>query len=691
MRASLLTTLLLMVITSISCKVLVNGTITNSHEINITCEQQWTCKNRPKQEVQPGQYNSSPGCFCDDMCTVFNDCCGDADLTIQKPVNARLQDYIKCVDNCYIDGGVSLYVVHECPDGKNTALAEQCRKYHTNDLFLQTPLTGKKTGLVYKNIFCAQCHSEDAEFWKPRVNCLSRSSLNFNETTPFNDILANGKCKLQFHQPSNTSSFRPCYTNIITSCLSGSQSLRDRCTDASNRELVFVRSNIYLNKHCAACNSEMSAKCDMLYVPSACVPSFHDFGTYSFSILFDININSGTMEERSFFQTTTTSFIRHNKCSFGEYWDPFTNVCRLVLCDSNNATFTCGSQLKQAVGIFETSPNDTITNCSIISVASRKGDSQTELSESITSRDDRCIPPTKRKILYQNTSHIEEIVSRVGTILSAVSLLITIVIYLTFKKLQNRPGLCILSLSIALFTAEVLMTLAPYTETQPIVCKAFAIGMHYFFLAAFLWMNIIAFDVWFTFSRCLVRAREPGKKRKRFLTYSMYAWMSPLVPVISALTLDLVDSSSVYSPGYGKGICWITSKLSLLIFFAAPLGMIVVLNTIFFICTSTIICSLKKSSARILGSEQRSEFLVYVKLFLVMGITWSLGFLSAFVPHPVTTYLFIVTNTLQGVFIGVSFICTRNVRLLLRQAFALNRPCIPGYKKKAFPYHSTHM
>ncbi|XP_048248951.1 G-protein coupled receptor Mth2-like [Haliotis rufescens] len=272
------------------------------------------------------------------------------------------------------------------------------------------------------------------------------------------------------------------------------------------------------------------------------------------------------------------------------------------------------------------------------------------------------------------------------------ALLVTIVIYATFRGFRNIPGLNILFLSVALFTAQLLMLIAPSTEKEPIVCKIFAIGMHYFFLAAFLWMNVIAIDAWSTFSRKLIRVKEPRQKNRQFLMYSMYAWMSPLVPIVSALTLDYVDPASVFSPGYGLGICWITRKLSLLIFFAAPLAMVVVLNTIFFICTSTTICSVKISSARTLGPEQRNEFLIYVKLFIVMGLTWGFGFLSAFVPHPVTTYLYIVTNTLQGLFIGISFVCTRKVlRHLQDYRDRFDRQRTNDQHFSTFNTQSTHM
>lgn len=51
-----------------------------------------------------------------------------------------------------------------------------------------------------------------------------------------------------------------------------------------------------------------------------------------------------------------------------------------------------------------------------------------------------------------------------------------------------------------------------------------------------------------------------------------------------------------------------------------------------------------------------------------MGLTWCLGFLATTTQWIVAWYSFTIVNSLQGAIITASFLSTRQVRRLLRQA-----------------------
>ncbi|GIX84941.1 g-protein coupled receptor Mth2 [Caerostris extrusa] len=58
---------------------------------------------------------------------------------------------------------------------------------------------------------------------------------------------------------------------------------------------------------------------------------------------------------------------------------------------------------------------------------------------------------------------------------------------------------------------------------------------------------------------------------------------------------------------------------------------------------------------------------------LVIGLTWAFAFAAAFTRQDILTgriltYLFIISNTLQGVFIFVVFVCNRRVYKLYKEA-----------------------
>lgn len=57
---------------------------------------------------------------------------------------------------------------------------------------------------------------------------------------------------------------------------------------------------------------------------------------------------------------------------------------------------------------------------------------------------------------------------------------------------------------------------------------------------------------------------------------------------------------------------------------------------------------------------------LYLRLALLMGISWVLGIVAGYVDMPELWIVFIVFNTLQGLFIFVAFTCSAKVRKVIR-------------------------
>jgi len=70
------------------------------------------------------------------------------------------------------------------------------------------------------------------------------------------------------------------------------------------------------------------------------------------------------------------------------------------------------------------------------------------------------------------------------------------------------------------------------------------------------------------------------------------------------------------------------------------------------------------------------EQIIYVKLSVVMGVGWVLGFVAAFTDWPALWYTFIVVNCLQGALLCVSFVLTRQVMRLLAE-------CVRSLRRRA--------
>ena len=235
-----------------------------------------------------------------------------------------------------------------------------------------------------------------------------------------------------------------------------------------------------------------------------------------------------------------------------------------------------------------------------------------------------------------------------------------------------------MNLSVSLFLAQLLFEVGPWVEIG-VTCKVVASIEHYTWLVAFCWMNILAFDVYRTFGR-------PNKvgmvSKANFCLYMLYGWFVPLVIVGICLLLHLATGLNFQYEH--DNTCWITGY-SLLYGFVVPLGLIILVNIVFFICTLVGLAQTMKETQR--ANESRSEkerLVLYVKLSSLMGFTWVFGFLANIHVLWFLRYLFIACNTLQGVFICMSFVLTSKVHKMYKE-----RLCGEGPQRSGMSTSST--
>jgi hypothetical protein len=139
--------------------------------------------------------------------------------------------------------------------------------------------------------------------------------------------------------------------------------------------------------------------------------------------------------------------------------------------------------------------------------------------------------------------------STIAITLSIFALAITLITFTLFSSLRNLPGCNTINLSVALMLAEILFLLQSLLlMTRPSVCLLLALGIHFFFLASFFWMNVMAFDLWKTFHKgfslyvCEIRERLPY--------YALYAWGMPVLIVLIGIILDAKNARM--KPCYGR-------------------------------------------------------------------------------------------------------------------------------------------
>ncbi|CAH1794738.1 unnamed protein product, partial [Owenia fusiformis] len=208
--------------------------------------------------------------------------------------------------------------------------------------------------------------------------------------------------------------------------------------------------------------------------------------------------------------------------------------------------------------------------------------------------------------------------------------------------------------SLSLLMAYVSYMVGPLVSHNATMCKCLAILIHYFYLSSLFWMNIISIDMYKTFRPSSIMIRSgSSKKLKTLVMYSLYAWGFPVIIVTTSLVLDTTSIDQNFKPMYGIGICQLTNVNPRIIFFMTPIGCIILINSILF---GIVIYSLRHTlnETAHVKAKQDHQLSVYIKLCVLMGITWLLGFIGMFINLNINWYFFTFFNASQGVFIFIS-------------------------------------
>ena len=180
---------------------------------------------------------------------------------------------------------------------------------------------------------------------------------------------------------------------------------------------------------------------------------------------------------------------------------------------------------------------------------------------------------------------------------SVICLSIHIFIYTAIKKLRKPPAQNLLALTCALCPGQLLLVLALSNNTSHSICIATATFLHYFFLVAAFWMNVLHFDLCrVCFKRCFLNkvsstAREASRAKFRFKLYSYYAWGIPILLVTSGHVSSHFEALDNYNPHYATNYCWINGKNGLAMYLALPMATLLLENGLFI--AVTVICLLQ--------------------------------------------------------------------------------------------------
>nr|CAD7446244.1 unnamed protein product [Timema bartmani] len=258
------------------------------------------------------------------------------------------------------------------------------------------------------------------------------------------------------------------------------------------------------------------------------------------------------------------------------------------------------------------------------------------------------------------------------------------------------------------------------------ICISIAIIIQYSYLAAFCWMNVMSVDIWRTFSSSL----NYSKSSRTFFKYSLYAWGTPTIIVMSTVMVDLLELAPFklrpHLAASIDGVCWFGSRFGQGIFFTLPGAIILLVNVVLFSITvykihqhtrdnyryirkktkEELSATLSRSSTEfnknltssmssngyhaernlpkhlkngISGSREQARFYLYLKLFIIMGMTWLFGFVATMLDISLLMYPFLILNGLQGALIFIMFDFKRKIGSMLWERTLGRRYALPAF------------
>lgn len=257
------------------------------------------------------------------------------------------------------------------------------------------------------------------------------------------------------------------------------------------------------------------------------------------------------------------------------------------------------------------------------------------------------------------------VISYVGIGISIVCLLLVLITYSLFKELRTLPGVNLMNLCFSLLVAHSMFMAVGATRIL-LLCRSIAVLLHYFYLSSFVWMSIIAFDTYRTFSRICYSRQRTRKLKARFLTLG---WLPALVFVVICFSLD---QSGMVAIGYGgSDHCWINNANSNTFVFVIPVAFSILFNASFFFLTVNSIRKIKKQTQQV-GNEanSRRNLVLFVKLAVLMGFSWIFGYLKILVSS-YFDYPFVIFTPFQGIYIAFAFVFTSRVKMMYQNLLSV--------------------
>lgn len=270
----------------------------------------------------------------------------------------------------------------------------------------------------------------------------------------------------------------------------------------------------------------------------------------------------------------------------------------------------------------------------------------------------------------------------IGMLLSVPFLLVTFFVYACIPELRNMHGKSLMCYVLGLAAGYTVLSLVQMGlfEGSSLHCKVSGYLVYFWFMVSFFWLNVMSFDIYWTFRG--VRGAK-STERKKFALYSLYAWGCPLLLITISLIFDHTELIPPnFRPQIGVTRCFIIENKYVEFFYMyLPLLLLVFANMFFFVITAVRIIKIQRETSMVRRGDSkrhskldndRDRFGLYLRLFIVMGVTWSLEVISWAVNNVAWIfYISDVCNCIQGFLIFMLFVWKQKIKRLIYKKFGI--------------------
>ncbi|XP_065362436.1 G-protein coupled receptor Mth2-like [Calliphora vicina] len=287
----------------------------------------------------------------------------------------------------------------------------------------------------------------------------------------------------------------------------------------------------------------------------------------------------------------------------------------------------------------------------------------------------------------KNSCTLKQRINSYAMAVSVIFLIPTILVYLVLKELRgNLRGKLLICHLLSLTIGYIIIALINISGLQFDVkgCNFLGYTCYFFLLAAFLWLNVLCYDIWKNFEETNIQLNS-RKSRKLFIIYSLYVWLTAGLATVVCVLVELSPRiDNIYKPGIGNQVCWLdTKRWSAAIYFYGPTLVILFFNFLTFVHLTAKIFKIRTDVARMTHREKffQENAIVIFRLYLIMGISWLFDVLSYCMRNKQEwDFLFVLldfVNAIQGLLIFSLFVLKRNVLNLLKNRFVKSHVAKP--------------